>query len=260
MRLRLLPHSLIIALAVLYAPAGAALAFDIPTNEGLVTDTVAPSPVLSPEQRTALADQLDAYQKATGQQIAVLVLRTFGVEPPSFVARQVGGRWGVGSDAQMAGVLMLVAYDDGKIFISPGTGLRAVLPEAVTTGIVEQEVMPLWRDGQYAQAITTGVIAVERHLNGEYDVHRYDTPVRRTAGTWMKFLFFLGLCAGASIVGRHTRWRLGGALGAVLGCFLVLSDGWWLSIPMLSACGLLFDLLATRNQLQRHRRRIPRMG
>ena len=245
------------ATILLCALAGTAAAFDIPTNEGLVTDTI-PSTVLTTEQKDALSQQLLGYQKATGQQIAVLIVRTLGVEPPSFVARQVGGRWGVGSDAQQAGVLLIIAYDDGIIHIAPGTGLRGVLPDVVTQGIVEQEVLPLWREGLYAQAVGTAVLAVQRHLNGEYPADRYDAPLRGNVGVWMKFVLFLGIAAGASVIGRHSRWRLGGVAGALLGCWLVITDGWWLAIPSLSACGLACDVLATRNQIHRHRRRFAR--
>lgn len=226
-----------------------ALAFDVPPNDGFVTDAAG---LLQPEEEERLEGMLRAYQRETSNEIAVAIIPTLQGEPIADAAIAIGRAWGVGSEDKDNGVLLLVAYEDRDVFLATGYGLEGAVPDIVAKGIIEVDIAPRFREGAYGEGIIAGVEALRKHIAGEYTAERY-ASTDRVGGffPWFLFLMFIIFDLFASVFARTTSWWLGGIVGAVLGALYTLVVGWWLSIPILVVLGLLFDYLVSKGVIGR---------
>ncbi|OIO54903.1 hypothetical protein AUJ46_02155 [Candidatus Peregrinibacteria bacterium CG1_02_54_53] len=234
--------------------AQGASALDVPANDGYVTDTAG---VLSAAEQSDLEETLRVYQQETSNQIAILIVNSLEGEPIADAAVQVGRKWGVGTKENDNGILILVAYTDREIFLATGYGLEGAVPDIVTKGIIEEEILPEFRDGDYAGGLKAGIAALEKHIGGEYTADRYDSG-STGPGAFAGFLFFAGILLLQWLIaflGRSKSWWLGGVLGAVCGLGLVVIFSWWWSIPLLFFLGLLIDSIASKTYRTRSSRR-----
>jgi uncharacterized protein len=123
---------------------------------------------LSPDQQQALEAKLVAYDDSTSNQIAVVLIPTTGDYEISEVAYQLGRKWGVGNKENNNGVVLLVAKNDRKVFIAPGYGLEGAIPDAIAKRIVENEIVPNFREKDFYRGIDFGVDALIKAAAGEY--------------------------------------------------------------------------------------------
>lgn len=236
-------RSLFVALTLTLTPT-LAVAFDIPPNDGFVTDTAG---ILTQQEEQQLEQRLLAYQQQTTQEIAVVTFPTLQGESIADRAVEIGRAWGVGGGEDDNGVLLLISYEDHKIFLATGYGLEGKVPDIVARGIIEQEITPLFREGKYFDGIVAGVDALEKHIGGEYTADRYrQTTDGFGVFPWAFFLAFIVLNWFAAVFAKTTSWWLGGIVGGVLGILYTFVFSSWWSIPVLVAIGLLFDFLVSR--------------
>jgi uncharacterized protein len=239
-------------------------AFDAPPNDGFVT-------VLLPEDKrelvlpaaaeTALEVKLSAYREETSNEIAVLVLDSLAGESIVEVAVDTGRAWGVGTEENDNGILIVMSYSDQEVFIATGYGLEGAVPDIVAKGIVEEDIIPAFREGDYAGGLDAAVMSLQKHIGGEYTAERYaESGGGDLPWPFLLFIGFIFLEALAAFLGRTKSWWLGGGLGAVAGILLALFFGWWLSVPFLAILGLVFDFIASKLYPASARRRGRRGG
>ena len=92
--------------------------------------------------------------------------------PPDYVMEDFTQRaaesWGVGQKQTDNGVVLFVFPQDRKTRIEVGYGLEGVLPDVTGKRIIQNEIVPAFRAGDYDAGITRGVDAIQRALCGEY--------------------------------------------------------------------------------------------
>src|SRR3989344_1384424 len=235
MRSRFLP-----ALA-LFLWASSAFAFPIPVNDGFMTDAAG---VLSADEEAGIENILSDYREATSNEIAVLILPSLDGAEIADRAVEIGRAWGIGTGENDNGILLLIAHEDRKLFLATGYGLEGAVPDIVAKGIVEKDILPHFREGNYYDGITAGLDALEMHIAGEYTADRYlaedESDWGAFGGAFIFFLFILLQWFGA-IMARTKSWWLGGVLGGVLGLALAFLLTWWISIPFFVLLGLALD-------------------
>ena len=217
----------------------------IPANDGYVTDT---AKILTAEQEQSLEAALADYARETTNDVAVLIVQALdGTDVESFT-NQVAREWKLGSTAHNNGILLFIAYDDHVIRFEVGDGLQGAVPDIVTSGIREQDMVPRFREGEYAAGITAAIDSLKKHIGGEYTADRY---ARQEGGAGFgAYGFFAALVALQwllSILGRTKSWWLGGILGGTGGLLLALMFGWWLTVPLLIVVGLFLDYAVSKN-------------
>lgn len=227
--------SLFAAFALLTATP--ALAIDVPPNDGFVTDAAG---VLPADAEAAMETDLEAYARETSNEIAVLAVPNLGGDDIADAAVEVGRKWGVGGQQNDNGILILLSYEDRQVFIATGYGLEGAVPDIVAKGIVEEDMLPSFRDGDFAEGIAEGIESLKKHIGGEYTAERYTDP---GDGPWPFLLFFGFIFFNfiAAFLGRTKSWWFGGILGGIFGIVLTAMYSWWISIPVLVAVGLIFD-------------------
>ena len=227
-------------------------AFEVPPNDGFITDTVG---ILSVEDEQNLEAILTAYQTQSTNEIAVAIVESMEGDPLMEAAVDIGRTWGVGTKENNNGIVLLIAYADREMFMATGYGLEGAVPDIVAKGIIDKEITPSFRDGEFALGIEAGIEALQKHIGGEYTTDRY-----RNAGAenmpWgiVMFLLFAGADVLFALLGRTKSWWAGGLFGAFAGLVLSLTFGWWLSIPFLTIFGLFLDYVLSKNYRATHRR------
>ena len=221
-----------------------AFAFTIPPNDGFITDQVG---LLTWQQEEGIEARLQAYQRSTSNEIAILIVSTLNGRPEAEVAVDVIRKWGIGTSENNNGVLLLHMYDDRRVYIAVGYGLEGVLPDLVVDGIIQTDIAPDFREGDYALGYSKAIDALEKHIGNEYTAERY--KARSDSFHRILFILFLLFEPIAAILGRTRSWWLGGIFGLAGGIVLVALYGWWLSIPILTIIGLFFDYIVSRSAI-----------
>ncbi len=66
------------------------------------------------------------------------------------------------------GALLLVFTQDRKMFLQTGYGLEGAMPDAICKRIIEDEIKPHFKTGDYDAGLTAGVNAILAAAKGEY--------------------------------------------------------------------------------------------
>ncbi|HEY8388700.1 MAG TPA: TPM domain-containing protein, partial [Parasegetibacter sp.] len=124
--------------------------------------------ILTHDQQLTLESKLVAYNDSTSNEVAIVTIKTTGDYEISDYALKILREWGVGDKKNNNGLVILAAIDDGKIWISTGYGLEGALPDITVKNIIENEILPSFRQGNYYRGFSNAVDAVIKAAAGEY--------------------------------------------------------------------------------------------
>jgi uncharacterized protein len=156
----MLRHLLTLAFAVLLG-SSAATAQTFPKFTGFVVDA---ANVIPPDQEAALTKRLDDLQKATGSQFVVATVPDLEGHPIEDYGNRLIRSWGVGLKDANNGAILLVAPNDRKVRIEVGYGLEPVLTDAFSSVVINQQILPRFKDGDIPGGIVAGANAVADQL------------------------------------------------------------------------------------------------
>jgi len=187
--------------------ASTAKADDFPPRPNtLVTDY---TNTLSGEQKQSLESTLVAFNDSTSTQIAVVIMRSVGGNDIADYATQLLTRWGIGQKAKNNGVLILVAKEDHKVFIATGHGIEGALPDALCKRVVDNDIVPNFKSGNYYEGIAAGVGSIMGIVKGEFTADQY--MKRGQQGTpWVVillilFVFIIVIVSRVSSVNKYSQ-------------------------------------------------------
>ena len=143
--------------------ACAALAAEVPYLSGRVVDN---AEILGKETKQALTAQLKAHEQETGNQVAVLTVRSLEGESVESYAEQVFNAWKLGHKGKDNGVLVLVAPNERRMRIEVGYGLEGTLTDVAASRIIRNVMTPRFKEGNFDAGVMEGVSAVIGQLAG----------------------------------------------------------------------------------------------
>ncbi len=143
--------------SILILMVGIATAADVPFLSGRIVDD---AEILSAETRRVLTDKLKTHEDRTGDQIAVLTVKTLGGENIEEYATRVFESWKLGQKGKDNGVLLIVASGDRRMRIEVGYGLEGTLTDLQAGRIIRNVMAPQFKAGDYNGGITAGVDAI----------------------------------------------------------------------------------------------------
>lgn len=123
---------------------------------------------LSAAEIQQLEQKLVAFDDSTSIQVAIAVLKSVGEYDINDYALQLGRAWGVGTKGKDNGVMIVVALGDRKISIQTGYGVEGVLPDMYTRRIIENDIKPYFKSGNYYKGLDAGTDAIIALSKGEY--------------------------------------------------------------------------------------------
>ncbi|MGQ0621358.1 MAG: TPM domain-containing protein [Panacagrimonas sp.] len=157
-------RSLLFLLVGLCSAGADAAQLALPELQARVTDLTG---TLDPSRRVALESKLAAFEREKGSQIAVLLVPTTQPETIEQYSIRVVDAWKLGREKADDGVLLLVAKDDRTMRIEVGQGLEGVIPDAIAKRIIEETILPRFRDGDFAGGVEAGVDQILGRVGGE---------------------------------------------------------------------------------------------
>ena len=226
--------------APLRAPSAPAL-----TPQSTAAQTPRPVPPLSSRvidetgtldaaQRAALDDKLAAFERDAGPQVVVLMVPTTQPEDIADFTQRVGDAWKIGRREIGDGLLVIVAKDDRRVRIAPAKALEGAVPDLAARQIIDQQMAPAFRQGDYAGGLNRAIDALMARIRGEH----LPPPAARngTAATGIDWgTIGLFLFVGVPLVGGMLSSLLGRKLGALVTAGGAAAAAWTLAGSLLAA-------------------------
>ncbi len=162
-----------ILLLVLLIIWGAGTAFcqqEVPALRERVTDTAS---LLSKTTTNQLEEKLKNYEAHTGNQIAVLIIDGLEGETIESYALEVFNSWCLGRAGEDNGVLLVVAVRDRRVRIEVGYGLEGTLTDLLAGRIIDQIIVPQFKEGHFDQGIAQGVDSIMAILGGDQQAQKH---------------------------------------------------------------------------------------
>jgi uncharacterized protein len=156
------------ALLLLSVPALAAPKF--PALTGRVVDE---AQVLPPPTEAQLTDKLAQLEAKTGRQLVVVTLPSLQGYEIADYGYQLGRAWGIGRSTAPGeaagtekdnGVLFIVAPSERSVRIEVGYGLEPILTDALSSVILQTQVLPRFKSGDMSGGIVAGTDALITQL------------------------------------------------------------------------------------------------
>ncbi len=156
---------LILTLLALLAPAATADPVYPDRPAARVNDYAG---LLNPTQRSELERALADFERRTTNQLLVATFQSTEGGEPADVTIRLAEQWKVGSRDNDNGLILVVFVKERKVRFEVGYGLEGALPDALAIRIINSEVTPRFRQGDYPGGIAAGMSAAMRAIEGEY--------------------------------------------------------------------------------------------
>jgi uncharacterized protein len=133
--------------------------------------------LLGNDQVNALENKLVAFNDSTSTQICIVTVKSLNGYDKNDFAQRLGQKWGVGQKGKSNGIIVLVkpkyAQEKGEATIQTGYGMEGVLPDAICKRIVENEMIPKFREDDYYGGIEKAATVIMSITKGEYSADQY---------------------------------------------------------------------------------------
>jgi uncharacterized protein len=184
--------------------------FPKPTQYKYVNDYVG---VLNPETVEKIVAVGKELEKKTTAQVVVVVVPSLSGLTVEEYANQLFREWGIGQKEKNNGVLLLVAMSDRKVRIEVGYGLEGAIPDGKAGRILDEYVIPYFKEGEYDKGIYYGYLAIAKEVAREYGVEitgTSDLPERGTDISGLSIVIIvIAFIIFSSFMGRGRYWYRG---------------------------------------------------
>ncbi len=231
----------LLALLVCWACSALALVA-VPPLSGQVVDQTG---TLSAGDVASLTQTLKNLETRKGSQIAVLIVPTTDGEAIEQFSLRVAEAWKIGRKKVDDGALLVIAKNDRRLRIEVGYGLEGALTDVTTKRIIDEDITPKFKTGDFAGGVAAGVDRIVRVAEGE-KLPEPEPPHWQDSGLLIIDPFNPFVLVFVFIVGSALRAALGRLVGsAATGGFVGFLA--WLLVGSLGAAlavGVLAFLIA----------------
>ncbi len=147
--------------------------------------------ILTAAQRSQLENKLVAYDDSTSVQIVIVAFKNLEGYPISLLSSEIGENWKVGQKTLDNGIVIVLSDEDRKVDIRTGYGVQVKVPPTMSKLIIDREMIPSFRNGNYYQGLDKGINAIQKQLAGQYQAQPKKSS-DNSDGLFI-FLFFLGV-------------------------------------------------------------------
>jgi uncharacterized protein len=235
-------------------PVSTALAQDYPSPVGFVNDNAY---LLSEETIDAVEAHLVNLEKETTAEVVVVTVDSLEGYTIEDYAAGLFEEWAIGKKDKDNGALFIVAYEESMVRIEVGYGLEDILTDGRVGRILDDEVVPYFREYDYEAGISAGTNAIVEYIrDGTPPSVIEENPVQDFFEKFrlpLPLVISLGILT-VYIVGFMARTKsvwLGGIWGLILGLILGFGFGgfmFFVLLPLgLGIFGLLLDIILSGN-------------
>lgn len=133
--------------------------------------------IFTPQQVALLEDSLVRFSKKTSNQVTIVTVNDLAGMEASQFAYELGEKWGVGGKEHNNGVVVLIkpkTETKGQAFIATGYGVEGVLPDASCSRIVNNEMIPAFKQNDYFAGVVNALNVILPVLAKEYSIEEYE--------------------------------------------------------------------------------------
>ena len=173
--------------------------FDIPKKPDFQTSVYDYINLLTPVQKSDLEQKLIKYSDTTSTQIVVAIITSTNGENINYLGANWLTKWGIGQAKEDNGILIILAKDDRKIAINTGYGVEHLLTDAMSKRIIENNIIPYFKQDDYYGGLQKGADAIFEVLNGEYQGTRKTSSNKEFPAELVIILIFIFIIIVLSI-------------------------------------------------------------
>jgi uncharacterized protein len=174
--------------------SAAAPAQDIPGKPSpprLVNDFAG---ILNSNEINTLESKLVTFNDSTTTQIAIVTVSDLNGYAVSDYAQRLGEKWGVGQKGFDNGIVILIkpgsGSSKGEISIQQGYGLEGAIPDILCGQIIDYEILPSFRNGQYYEGLDKATDALMSLARGDFPASKYKGK-KSDLGALLPFAIFI---------------------------------------------------------------------
>lgn len=196
--MRKIKKTLISSFLFILFSSSLSFALSVPPLDGPVVDL---TNTLSASNEQTIETQLLQLEKETSNQVAVLIIPTLKGEVLESYSMKVAEAWELGQKNKNNGVLLLIVKKDRKLRIEVGYGLEPKLTDALSSYIINNEIVPQFKKSNYEIGILKGVQSIVGSIQDTYkpDLQKTSTD---DSFPWIARLFMFSVWF--VVVGAHT--------------------------------------------------------
>src|SRR4051812_18639942 len=153
----------LLALLVFWA-ASALAVVAVPPLVGRVVDQTG---TLSSGDVASLNQTIRNFEARKGSQVAVLIVPTTDGEAIEQFSLRVAEAWKIGRKKIDDGAVLVIAKNDRHLRIEVGYGLEGALTDVTTKRIIDEEITPKFKSGDFAGVVSAGINKMMRVIDGE---------------------------------------------------------------------------------------------
>lgn len=154
-------HARAVALLALLLLAAPLFAQTFPQLSGRVVDA---ANILTPDAVARIEAKSAQIEQQTGAQVVVATIPDLQGYPIEDYGYRLGRQWAIGQKGKDNGVILLVAPNERRVRVEVGYGLEPILTDALSSVIIQQQILPKFRAGDMAGGVEDGFNSIARQV------------------------------------------------------------------------------------------------
>lgn len=182
--------------------------------------------IFSKEENAQLERILLDYNDSTSTQIYVVSVKDLQGYAASDYAFRLGEKWGIGQKSKNNGAVILIkpkiGNSRGDVFIATGYGLEEKLNDARIGRIIDNYMMPYFRQNDYYNGTKGAIGAMAAYLSGQFQADPAEDDGPSTTETIISIILILLFIYFMNKINRNNRGNRssgGGFFPPIIGGF-----------------------------------------
>ena len=197
--------NIVISLILLFLFATPVVAYyKLGTPDSYVNDY---TETLTYEQKSALKSKISTFEQESTNEIAVVIIDSLEDDYIEHFAVKLFEDWGIGKEGRDNGVLIIIAMKERQMRIEVGYGLEGALTDAQASWIIQNVMVPNFKENKYYEGIDGSVDKIIAITKGEFEVPENDSII-----PFVVFLCIVALVFGIAIAvfilkKKYPNWK-----------------------------------------------------
>jgi uncharacterized protein len=161
--------------------------------------------VFSSSEKNQLEQKLNNFQYSSSTQIFIVTIDENNGYSQSDLAQRIGEKWQVGQQGKDNGLIMLLDMMDKQVFIATGYGLEEYIPDAIAERIVNNEILPRFKEDNFFGGVNDGLDVMISLLEGKFTPDEYSQQSSGSRGSGIIGMIIFIFIFSSLFGGRRRR-------------------------------------------------------
>jgi uncharacterized protein len=139
--------------------------------------------IISEAEQVQIEQRLDQFEQETSNEISIVIIDDLGADEPWHFATEIGEAWGVGKADKDNGLVFLIkpTKENGgrQVYLAAGRGLEAAITDLTCQDIIQHEILPEFKQNQYANGINKALDVLFGLAKGEINEKSYRKQINK---------------------------------------------------------------------------------